>query len=274
MARGVWVVPVEIDGSRLRLIVDTGAERTLLTEAAVARLAMSRDARHETRTFGIGGVSTTQDAIVSNFAIGGTYLPVPRVTVGQFALPTEQDGELDGLLGADILSAFDVDLDTRTGRLTLYRARNCPQDGPPWREAFLSMGPVGAQGNRLLVPFVLDGTDGVATLDTGAQNTAISAAMAERVGVGAAAMAQDPSITAHGAAADELSVRVHRFRLLRIGPAEVSDPPLPIVPAPEGLGDGLVGADFLAGRRIWLSYASLRVFITPLGAAPAVAMAR
>jgi predicted aspartyl protease len=136
------------------------------------------------------------------------------------------------------------------------------------------MGQVSAQGNRLLVPFVLDGTDGVATLDTGAQNTAISVAMAERVGVDATTMAQDPSITAHGAAADELSVRVHRFRRLQIGPAEVSDPPLPIVPAPEGLGDGLIGADFLEGRRIWLSYASLRVFITPLGAAPAVALAR
>jgi predicted aspartyl protease len=274
MARGVWIVPVEIDGTRLRMILDTGAERTLLTEGAVARLGMPRDTQHETRTFGIGGVSTTRDAIVSNFAIGGTYLPVPRVTVGQFALPIEQGGDLDGLLGADILSAFDVDLDTRTGRLTLYRARNCPHDGPPWQEPFLSMGSVSAQGNRLLVPIVLDGIGGVATLDTGAQNTVISVAMAQRAGVDAAAMARDPSITAHGAAADELSVRVHHFRLLRIGPAEVSDPPLPIVPAPDGLGDGLVGADFLAGRRVWLSYASLRVFITPITAAPAVALAR
>ncbi len=274
MARGVWVVPVEIDGSRLRLILDTGAERTLLTDAAVARLGMPRDARHETRTVGVGGVSTTQDAIVSRFAIGGTYLPVPRVTVGQVALPTEQGWDLDGLLGADILSAFDVDLDTRTRRLTLYRARTCPQDGPPWQEPFLSMGAVGVQNGLVQVPIVLDGIDGAATMDTGTDHTAITTTMAARAGADAAQLARDASMEAHSVTADRLSVPLHRFGLLRIGPTEIDDPLLPILPITEGLADGLVGTDFLAGRRLWLSYASQRAFITPITAAPAVAMAR
>jgi predicted aspartyl protease len=272
--RGVWTVPVEINGSRLRLILDTGAERTLLTEAAVARIGMLRDPGHQTRTFAIGGLSTAADGRVSSFAIGGVYLPVPSVTVGQFALPTGAGAPLEGLLGADVLSAFDVDLDARDGRLTLYRARDCPDAGPPWQEPFLSLGAIGRTRDRLLAPIMLDAAAGTATIDTGAQHTVVSERLAERAGATPADMANDARITAHGAASGQVSVHVHRFRLLRIGPSSIADPVLPVLSMPEGLGDGLVGDDFLAGRRIWLSYASLRVFITPSAPAPAVALGR
>jgi hypothetical protein len=189
-------------------------------------------------------------------------------------MPTEPGVALDGLLGADILSAFDIDLDTRDGTLTLYRARDCPQAGPPWQEPFESIGKVVHQGNRLLVPIALDGVPGTATLDTGAQHTAVSAGLAERAGVSDAAIAQDPTIVAHGASADQFTVHVHRFRLLQIGPTGVENAPLPVVTMPDGLGDGLAGADFMAGRRLWLSYASGTVFMTRLTDPPAIALAR
>jgi predicted aspartyl protease len=271
--RGLLTVPVEINGARLRMILDTGAERTLLTEAVIARIGMLRDPQHATRTFALGGVSTTADARVSSFAIGGAYLPVPDVTVGPFTLPERGGAPLDGLLGADILSAFDVDLDVRGGELTLYRPRDCPRAGPPWTGRVLSLGGVTRARDRLLVPIALDGVPGVATIDTGAQRSAVSDRLAARAGVGVEELASDPVITAHGASAEELYVHVHRFRLLQIGPTEAANPVLPVVPIPEGLGDGLAGVDFMVGRRLWLSYASERVFITPLGAPP-VAIAR
>jgi predicted aspartyl protease len=260
-ALGVWVVPVDINGTRLRLVLDTGAERTLLTEAAVARIGMLRDPHHQTRTLGIGGQSTAADGRVSSFAIGGAYIAVPSVTVGQFAL-------LDGLLGADVLSAFDVDLDARDARLTLYLPRDCPNAGPPWREPYFSLGKIGREHDRLLVPIVLDGAAGTAAIDTGAQHTVVSERLAERAGATPADMAHDRQITAHGAGSGQVQVRVHRFRQLRIGPADLVAPLLPVLPMPEGQLDGLVGDDFLAGRRVWLSYASMVVFITASGAPP------
>jgi predicted aspartyl protease len=264
--RGLWVVPVEINAGRLRLILDTGAERTLLTESAVARIGMPRDPHHATRTFAIGGLSTAPDAEVTSFAIGGAYLPVPSVTVGPFALAGGAGAPLDGLLGADVLSAFDVDIDARDGRLTLYRARDCPDAGPPWPEPFLSLGTIERQRDRLLVPIMLDGEAGAATMDTGAQHTVVSEHLAERAGATPADMAHDRRITAHGASAEPLSVHVHPFRLLRIGPWSIENPVLPVLPIPQALGDGLVGDDFLTGRRLWLSYASLRVFMTGIPA--------
>ena len=69
---------------------------------------------------------------------------------------------------------------------------------------------------------------------------------------------------AHGAAPDQVAVRLHRFRELRVGPTVVHSPTLPVVPMSDGMGDALVGADFLQGRRVWLSFATQRVFVTPI----------
>ena len=41
----------------------------------------------------------------------------------------------------------------------------------------------------------------------------------------------------------------------------------------DGMGDALVGADFLQGRRVWLSFATSKVFVTPIEQSPAIAKA-
>ena len=36
----------------------------------------------------------------------------------------------------------------------------------------------------------------------------------------------------------------------------MQEPALPVVPMSSGMGDALVGADFLQGRRVWLSFST------------------
>ena len=50
------------------------------------------------------------------------------------------------------------------------------------------------------------------------------------------------------------------------------EPALPVVPTVGGMGDGLVGADFLRGRRVWLSFSTQRLFVTPLETGPWIAV--
>ena len=93
-------------------------------------------------------------------------------------------GSADGLLGADILLAFDIDLDLPARRITFYRARReCPEAAPPWNEPYVAVAGVSTRRDRLLVPFELDGVAGMAVLDTGAQFSSISQSMAERIGL-------------------------------------------------------------------------------------------
>ena len=103
----------KIDGEPVTLLVDTGAERTLLTEAAVDRLHLPRDLQHATRTFGIGSptASLGRQAAERVWYSAATHFPVDSVTVGRFGIHEVAGGSADGLLGADILLAFDIDLD-------------------------------------------------------------------------------------------------------------------------------------------------------------------
>jgi predicted aspartyl protease len=265
-----------ISGTPVTLLVDTGAERTLLTEAAVGRLHLPRDFQHATRTFGIGSPTATWDArLPDGIVLGGTHFPVDSVTVGQFGIDHVAGGSADGLLGADILLAFDLDLDLPAQRITFYRARpECPDPVPPWKEPFLDIVGVTARRDRLLVPFELDGARGQAVLDTGAQVSSISQRMAERMGLADDHMADDRTVMAHGAAPDQVAVRIHRFRVFRVGPTEMQEPVLPVVPMSSGMGDALLGADFLQGRRVWLSFSTHRVFVAPLERGPWIAVTR
>jgi predicted aspartyl protease len=275
LQQNLMLVDGSINGQPVRLLVDTGAERTLLTEDAVKRLQLPRDTQHVTRTVGIGGPSMGWDASLPHgLVLGGTDLPVDRVTVGQFSIThVGGDAGVDGLLGADILLAFDVDLNLPAHRLTMYRARReCPDAPPPWSAPYLAITGITTHRDRLMLPFVLDGVNGLAVLDTGAQLSSISGAMAEKLGLTDNGASEDATITAHGAAPQAIRVRVHRFHELRVGPAVATAPLLPVVPMTFDMGDALIGADFLRGRRVWLSFSTHRVLVTPLPGTPAVAM--
>jgi predicted aspartyl protease len=264
-----------IGGDPVTLLVDTGAERTLLTEAAVDRLRLPRDFQHATRTFGIGSPTSTWDArLPDGIVLGGTHLPVDSVTVGHFSIDHVAGGSADGLLGADILLGFDLDLDLPAHRITFYRPRAaCPNPTPPWQEPYLDIAGVSTRRDRLLVPFELDGAGGLAVFDTGAQVSTISQRMVERIGLADDHMADDRTVIAHGAAPDQVAVHIHRFREFRVGPTEMEDPLLPVVPMLSGMGDALLGADFLQGRRVWLSFSTHRVFVAQLERSPWIAVA-
>jgi predicted aspartyl protease len=258
-------VPATIAGQPVTFLVDTGAERTLLTEAAAARLGLKRDPHRITQTYGIGGPSSNMDATLPDgLTLGGTRFPVDRVAVGHFGIEHVPGAAPDGLLGADILLAFDMDLNSPAGRMTLWRARRCGPTKPPWSVPSIEIDGVGSRRDRLVLPIALDGASGQAILDTGAQATTVSLRFAHAAGVTDIMLATDRTVIAHGAAPNALPLHVHHFGELRIGPAVIRDPFLPVVPQESGFGDALVGGDFLLGRRVWLAFATHQMFVTPL----------
>jgi predicted aspartyl protease len=266
----------KIDGKPVTLLVDTGAERTLLTESTIERLHLARDFQHATRTYGIGSPTATWDARLSNgMILGGARFPVERVTVGRFGISEMAGSQVDGLLGADVLLAFDIDLDLPAHQMTLYRARDgCTDAPPPWNGPYIAVQGVSTRRDRLLLPFELNGVPGTAVLDTGAQMSSISQKMAERIGLSDADLAGDHTVIAHGAGPDQIPVRLHRFSDFRVGPTAMHAPALPVVPMSSGMGDALVGGDFLSGRRIWLSFATQHVYVSAVQHGPWIAVTR
>ncbi len=256
------VVPAGIDGKLAHLVIDTGAERTTLSDGAARRLGLAHDPRFTTRSMGVGGLSESTDAKIGGFVLGETRFPVQRIAVAAFSIDNGRGLTADGLLGADILLAFDLDIDIPGHRLTLYRRRICPYPAPPWASAAMEIPDVANRRDRLLVPVVLDGAAGSAILDTGAQASVVGPSFAARIGITPQATAGDPIVHQRGVGPGTTEARLHRFQLLRIGPIVEARPVLTILPRDVGFGDMLIGEDMLQGRRVWLSFQPPRVFVS------------
>ncbi|MDR3538182.1 MAG: retropepsin-like aspartic protease [Acetobacteraceae bacterium] len=272
MEHGLPLVAVAIDGHPVWMVADTGAERSILTEDAVGRLRLQHDIGRVSRTIGIGGPSTNWDVIVESMVMGGVRFPVDRFAVGKFNIVNDGSASPAGLLGADVLLAFDVDIDFSDNSITLYRARRCQDAYPPWEQPAIPIPGVTSRKDRLLIPLTLDGAAATGLLDTGAQQTTIGSQLATRLGLTEEAMADDPVIMQHGAGPVVVPSHLHRFARLTIGPAVAVDPQLTVVPSGFGVGDALVGQDFLRGRRVWISFATNRVFVTSLPGEAALAV--
>ncbi|WP_428490236.1 retroviral-like aspartic protease family protein [Rhodopila sp.] len=257
------VVPATIDGKEVNLVVDSGAERSTISEAVARRLALPPEPGYTTRALGVGGVTTTTDVRVRRLILGGVHFPLDRIAVGSFDLRTALGLNADGLLGADILLAFDLDIDVPGGKLTLYRRRICPGMRPPWTEPAIEIAGVRARRDRLLVPFQLDDVPGMAILDTGAQANVIGIDMARRMGLDQRTLANDPAVRQRGVGPTETISRLHQFRSLRIGPVTRYQPRITVMTSDFGVGDALIGEQFLQGRRVWLAFHSRQIFVSP-----------
>lgn len=261
MDDGLPLVRVSLNGTPTWFVADSGAARSVLTETARKRLRLPEDQGHLTQTTGVGGTTTAWDARVDDLTIGGVRVPIQRMAVGNFRIGRDSDLDPAGLLGADVLLAFDLDLDLAKRTLTLYRPRMCPEGGPPWEVAAVRIPGVARHNDRLVLPVQLDGAEGMAVLDTGAQDSVVGSRLAERMGLTSAATAGDPVVGQHGAGPDPVEGRRHRFLRLAVGSTVMHEPELTILPSDGVIGDGVIGQDFMKGRRLWLSFASKQVFI-------------
>jgi predicted aspartyl protease len=256
------VVPVGINGKWAHLVVDSGAERSTIGSASADRLGLPHDARFKTTSMGIGGATSATDVSIDRLVLGETYFQeVKRLAVGSFDLQNPGGLNADGLLGADILLAFDMDIDVPGGKLTLYRSRLCPSVQPPWEEPSIEIQGVRALKDRLLVPIDLDGTAGMAILDTGAQGNVVGVNMARRMGLTEQVLAVDPPVRNRGVGGIAIA-RLHRFHQLKIGPVIEESPAITVLPSDFGVGDALIGETFLQGRRVWISFHNRAVFVS------------
>ena len=254
-------VSLTIDEKPARFLLDTGADRSMITETAAARLGLARDSRRLTRLEGVGGATTNWEAKTNSMVFGNALVRNINLTVGRFAQDQIGGLTVDGLLGVDILSAFDVEIDPVQPQVILYRARPCADVQPPWPAPYLTMTSNGAMRGRILVPITLDGVNDMAILDTGAQITSVSERLALRTGITPQQLSQDPSGRSQGASSNSVTTRAHRFRSLQIGNTLIANPMLAVLPLPESNAGALLGANYLRGRRLFLSFASHRFFL-------------
>ena len=255
----VPLVPVVINGRPAKLVLDTGARFTVLREDKLAELGIRFEFAKRATLQGVGNAVTAVTAKVDRLQLGDLALHGTAMAIADYSFPVENSAA--GLLGTDILSRYDVDLDLPHSRITLYHLGLCGSGSPPWQRQYLT---IAAQriNDRLAFPIVLDHQTLVAMIDTGASPAVtIDRHAALRLGISEQSLANDRVVTTKGVGANKLLTHVHQFSELAISRDVIQHPNLPIVSLPSSSPEALVGVGYLKHRRIWLDYGTSQIFV-------------
>jgi hypothetical protein len=271
-AGNLMLASVTVNGIAGLFVLDTGAAQTVVTPEAVDRFHLALDEWTATTTRGVGGVERRRNAIPRSVELGGVALHrrslARDVTLRVATLPKRAMGEpvVEGLLGRDFLSAFDLDLDFPRRTLTVFEVRDCGGRFLPWTDVYVSV-PVGnPTENALIVPVELDGIPLRALLDTGASRTLVAAPGMARLRLDLAALDGDAHEIVSGVGPHTVTMWRHGFRALRIGDETFVAPTFLVAPIQlNPICDMLLGADWLTGRRVWISFTTNQFFIATQG---------
>ena len=265
------LVPARLNDQPVWMLVDTGASATVVSEAAAERLGMRAVAERVTTTTAIDGERLNRNVWMASLRLGQVVMTAHPVAVAIATL-----GEVDGLpvagaIGTDLLADFDVESDVPHGRFGLYRVHDCTGPLQPWGASWEA--PISGNGFALplsvrrghfvTVPVTVDGQTLAAMVDWGAAISGMPTATATRLGVGAAALARDPTGRISGAAGVAIAVHRHVFAEMVIGPQHLRHVIIPVGDYALPTGDITLGADYLAHQRVWLSYATQQMFVQP-----------
>jgi hypothetical protein len=120
-------VEARLNGVSLTLIVDTGADRTVISPEAIERAGLGGQEGRSIQVIGVTGTSTASLVTIPLLDVAGARIG-PIVVVAHALPPSFRGPEgsggaagysIDGLLGRDVLDVFTLNVDTASGRATL-----------------------------------------------------------------------------------------------------------------------------------------------------------
>jgi len=264
----VILVPVVVNDVRGTFILDTGARMTIVTPDAVDRFGLARDEWTSTTMGGIGGVGRQRNANPRSITLGGIALhrnslaQDATLRVGPLARTMIGGRRIDGFLGRDFLSVFDLDLDFPRRTLTVFEIRDCTGRFLPWPGDYVSVPVENPAENALWVPVELDGVMLRGLLDSGASTTLVAAPGMFRLSLDINRLSGDPSRIASGLGSHTVTMWQHQFHTMRIGGETFPAPKLLVAPiALNPISDMLLGADWLLPHHVWISYTTHQLFV-------------
>jgi hypothetical protein len=126
LERNKLIVDGTINGQKIGILLDTGAERSLILRSAAIRLGLTLRRARGLRLFGLGGETEVQTAHLDEFKIGdATHKNWQVIVAGEGDL----GGDVALLLGDDFFHRVDVEFDLAHGAVRLFQPKDC--DGVP-----------------------------------------------------------------------------------------------------------------------------------------------
>lgn len=261
IAQNLPFVPMTVNGWPVTALLDTGAEHTLVAETLLPGLGLAVDPRRLAYQAGATG-RTAARPIASLRRLRLGRLEIANHPVGVVNRPgmVGPDGNPPQvILGGDLLARHDLDIDLPGRRLTLHPAERCRLDTPPLPVPVYEL-PMRTTRNHIVTEVEANGQRVAAVLDTGANLIYLSRARARELGIGEAELDAAPRRDVRGINNEAQALALVRLASLRIGPelhrnvpALVGDAGVPV--------ELVIGTPWLMHRRLFVSYANLRLFV-------------
>lgn len=260
---GVVTVDAAIGDHPLKLIVDTGAPLTMLREKVAAQMGLKYEILKRWQYASVfGGVHVYRSATVKDFTLG--KLRGSGLTVMLMPEDERQTWVPDGVLGANVLSVYDVDFDFAHGKLNLFLPHRCPGKAVYWtqNDDLVAKLPMDFHGDHIRVPVQIEGKKIDAILDTGSTDTILDQ---ETYMSSFGLTPQSPGIQEHHSAVDPTPRYAYTFKTLMLEGVTVNNAKVGFISQEYSKNPDykmLLGMDILRQLHLFIAYKEKVLFVT------------
>jgi predicted aspartyl protease len=271
--KGKLLLPVGINGAPQTIALDTGAGISTISTAVANSIDLPHDFDHAAELGGVGGrASVLNIGQIDTLELDRIRLTHLAFPIADFDMKTQSGDPVAGLLGADVLRRYDLEIDVPAGRLNLFQTSACSDPQPPWSTASDPIPFDLDEGNHILVGLKVEGTHLTGVLDTGAPGLAVTDGAAFRTGLSEDALDADIPIHGIGVNNRAWTGHLHRFENIDFAGVNFHATPAEIIPSNMAAhNDALIGADALIGMellqkmRLWISYRTKTLYMQASG---------
>jgi len=272
------IVDGTINGQKIGIVLDTGAERSFILRSAAARLGLTRRRAKGLRLFGVGGETEVEVARLDEFRIGEATRRNWQVIV---AGERDLGGDVSVLLGDDFFHGADVEFDVVHRVVRLFQPKDCEGVSLAYWSTggadYVEIEEVDEVHPHVVLTVQIDGRPFRALLDSGASSSLLAASDAARLGV----TPETPGVVAIGSGvgmgARKIDTWIGPFKSFTIGKETITNPMIVVsdlwkdttytrtgsnLRTYVGLQPMLLGADFLLAHRVLIAHSQRRMYFT------------
>ena len=260
-----YAVMVKVNDAMRPMIVDTGAEVTVLKLSVANDLKLTQDLSSANLKPMVGIGQTSADVypsvIPSVLAFGDLVYNDRSIAVAKIDDGKTPENDSVGLLGDDILSQFEVEFDFPSKKLTFYSAFGCYGTFAPWTDAYSTI-PFDHRGAKVAIDVFLDDERTPTIVDTGNNGSFVSRSSSALLGA-----SDDEFAKTKGLARSPLNdgtsfpISMYKFDRLRVGDEVFARRDMGVIDVDFPMGSANFGLDYWRTRKIWFSYRNSWMFV-------------
>jgi predicted aspartyl protease/tetratricopeptide (TPR) repeat protein len=255
----------KINGTEVRLLVDSGASFSNISPASAAELNLStRPAPIDLVVRGVNGSLSVSITRIKEFTLPGVTLHDIEFTVAG----SQVDQGSVGLLGQNVLHYADAEYDLAQGVIRLWKPTNCGSKVALtyWVDQSTPYSEINIESRERTSTAIgrasINGKDVRVMFDSGAEASTLTLRAAARVGIRPDSPGVVPGGMMGGAGANMTPSYIAPVESFKVGDEEIRHTQLRFADFQLGDVDMLIGADFFLSHRIYVANSRQKLYFT------------